>query len=84
VSAEEKTINDLSEPMKKLKREAWREAKRRTRARKQVETTVVQTHVIQTTDREKESRISPKPCRSSRGKPGEKRRGGIAHWKMGK
>ncbi|XP_060756393.1 uncharacterized protein LOC132867475 isoform X4 [Neoarius graeffei] len=43
-----KTINDLSEPMKKLKRKAWREAKKRHRARKQVQATA--TYMIQTTD----------------------------------
>ncbi|KAF4076110.1 hypothetical protein AMELA_G00226690 [Ameiurus melas] len=43
-----KTINDLSEPMKKLKRKAWREAKRRDRARKQVQAPT--THMIQTTN----------------------------------
>ncbi|XP_026780712.3 uncharacterized protein LOC113533074 isoform X2 [Pangasianodon hypophthalmus] len=43
-----KTINDLSEPMKKLKRKAWREAKRRDRARKQVQAAA--THMIQTTN----------------------------------
>ncbi|XP_060718039.1 uncharacterized protein LOC132840420 isoform X2 [Tachysurus vachellii] len=43
-----KTISDLSEPMKKLKRKAWREAKRRDRARKQVQ--AASTHVIQTSD----------------------------------
>ncbi|XP_036414282.1 uncharacterized protein LOC118798823 [Colossoma macropomum] len=40
-----KTIADLSEPMKKLKRKAWREAARRHRARKLAQATLTHTHV---------------------------------------
>ncbi|KAL7835968.1 hypothetical protein SRHO_G00283150 [Serrasalmus rhombeus] len=40
-----KTIADLSEPMKKLKRKAWREAARRHRARKLAQATLSHAHV---------------------------------------
>ncbi|XP_017564218.1 uncharacterized protein LOC108433882 [Pygocentrus nattereri] len=40
-----KTIADLSEPMKKLKRKAWREAARRHRARKVAQATLAHAHV---------------------------------------
>ena len=40
-----KTIADLSEPMKNMKRKAWREAARRHRARKTAEATVTHIHM---------------------------------------
>ncbi|KAI4891391.1 hypothetical protein NFI96_024976 [Prochilodus magdalenae] len=40
-----KTIADLSEPMKNMKRKAWREAARRHRARKTAEATVTHVHM---------------------------------------
>ncbi|KAL6462222.1 hypothetical protein MHYP_G00286440 [Metynnis hypsauchen] len=40
-----KTIADLSEPMKKLKRKAWREAARRHRARKLAQATLAHEHM---------------------------------------
>ncbi|XP_062841819.1 uncharacterized protein LOC134301163 isoform X2 [Trichomycterus rosablanca] len=41
-----KSIQDLSEPMKKLRRKAWREAARRHRARKQTQTALTDQHIV--------------------------------------
>ncbi|TSK20109.1 hypothetical protein Baya_1657 [Bagarius yarrelli] len=43
-----KTINDLSESMKKMKRKAWRDAKRRNRAKKKVQ--AADAHGVRTAD----------------------------------